>query len=59
MKLQLFPQENAGLDLLSRMAAQGVRGTATLSEALGAEPEEFPRLAEELHALDHTAAGNV
>ncbi|MER2133722.1 MAG: nuclease PIN [Arthrobacter sp.] len=52
MKLRLFPQENAGLDLLSRMAAQAVRGTATLSEALGADPSEFARLAEELHSLE-------
>ena len=52
MKLRLFPQENAGLDLLSRMAAQAVRGTATLSEALGADPSEFARLAEELHAFE-------
>ncbi|MCQ1946431.1 DUF47 domain-containing protein [Arthrobacter sp. zg-Y1171] len=52
MKLQLFPQENAGLELLSRMASQLLRGTSVLAEILGAEPEEFDRLTEQLHQID-------
>ncbi|WP_146359482.1 DUF47 domain-containing protein [Arthrobacter yangruifuii] len=52
MKLQLFPQENAGLELLSRMASQLLRGTAVLAEILGADPEEFDRLTEQLHQID-------
>ena len=49
VKLRLFPQENAGLELLSRMGTQLIRGAGTLSEVLGAEPGEYERLAEELH----------
>lgn len=52
MKLRLFPQENAGLELLSRMGTQLIRGAGTLSEVLGAEPGEYERLAEELHQLE-------
>ncbi|WP_026820890.1 DUF47 domain-containing protein [Arthrobacter castelli] len=49
MKLRLFPQENAGLDLLSEMASQVVLGVQTLSELLGASKDDLDRLAEELH----------
>ncbi|HET8795145.1 MAG TPA: nuclease PIN [Arthrobacter sp.] len=49
MKLRLFPQENAGLDLLSQMASQVTHGVQTLSEILGASTDDFERLAEEMH----------
>ncbi|MBT1003303.1 DUF47 family protein [Paenarthrobacter sp. DKR-5] len=49
MKFRLFPQETAGLRLLSRMAEQLVAGVATLSELLGAPAEAYDRLAEQLH----------
>lgn len=49
MKLRLFPQENAGLDLLSEMASQVVLGVQTLSEILGASKDDFDRLAEQMH----------
>lgn len=49
VKLRLFPQENAGLHLLSDMAAQLNLGVQTLSEILGAATEEFDRLAEQMH----------
>ncbi|MHA7263038.1 DUF47 domain-containing protein [Arthrobacter sp. TMN-37] len=49
MKLRLFPQENAGLELLSRMARQLVLGVGTMSAVLGATTEEYDRLAEEMH----------
>lgn len=52
MRLRLFPQENAGLELLSRMASVVVRGSGTLSEVLGAEPGDYERLAERMHQLD-------
>lgn len=52
MKLRLFPQENAGLELLSQMATQVVRGSSVLSEVLGAKPDELDRLSDELHALE-------
>lgn len=49
MKLRLFPQENAGLDLLSEMASQVVLGVQTLSEVLGASKDDLERLAEQMH----------
>lgn len=49
VKLRLFPQENAGLDLLSQMASQVTHGVQTLSEILGASTDDFERLAEEMH----------
>ncbi|MCC3274157.1 nuclease PIN [Arthrobacter zhangbolii] len=52
MKLRLFPQENAGLELLSRMASQLLRGTGIMAEILGADPEDFDRLTEQLHQID-------
>ena len=55
MKLRLFPQDTAGLELLSRTAAAMVKGTAVLSEMLGADPAEFERLAEELHRIEAEA----
>ena len=56
MKIHLFPQENAGLELLARMAAQLLRGTGVLAEILGADPEEFDRLTEQLHQIDADTA---
>ncbi|GAB3519074.1 hypothetical protein GCM10027402_05210 [Arthrobacter monumenti] len=49
VKLRLFPQENAGLDLLSQMASQLTLGVQTLSEILGASTDDFERLAEQMH----------
>lgn len=49
MKLRLFPQENAGLDLLSQMASQVSLGVQTLSEILGAAKHDFEQLAEHMH----------
>ncbi len=45
----MFPQESAGLDLLSQMARQIVLGTGTLSEILGAGSGEHGRLVEDMH----------
>lgn len=52
MRLRLFPQENAGLELLSRMGSQLLRGVGTLSEVLGAEAGDYDRLAEQMHQLE-------
>ena len=52
MRLRLFPQENAGLELLSQMGSLLVRGAGTLSEVLGAAPDEYERLAEQMHQLE-------
>ncbi|MBO9704215.1 MULTISPECIES: DUF47 domain-containing protein [Arthrobacter] len=49
MKLSLFPQETAGLKLLTQLARQLVLGTGTLSELLGAPAADFDRLVEEMH----------
>ncbi len=49
MRLRLFPQESAGLDLLSQMARQIVLATGTLSEILGAGSGEHGRLVEDMH----------
>ncbi len=49
MKLRLFPQEPAGLQLLSQMARQILEATGTLSEIFGAPVSEHERLVEELH----------
>ncbi|THJ65161.1 nuclease PIN [Arthrobacter echini] len=54
MKLRLFPQENAGPELLSRMARQLVLGVGTMSAILGASTEEYDALSEELH--EHESA---
>ncbi|GAA1049200.1 DUF47 domain-containing protein [Arthrobacter russicus] len=45
MKLRLFPQERAGLNILSQMAQQLVLGVHTLSEIFGAPLKEYPALA--------------
>ncbi|MDQ0925267.1 uncharacterized protein Yka (UPF0111/DUF47 family) [Pseudarthrobacter sp. W1I19] len=49
MKLRLFPQEPAGLNLLSQMAQQIVLGSATLAEILGVPAAEHGRLVEDMH----------
>lgn len=49
MKLRLFPQEPAGLNLLAQMASQIVLATGTLSEILGAPASENARLVEDMH----------
>lgn len=49
MKLRLFPQEPAGLILLSRMARQIRLATGTMAEILGVPASEHARLAEEMH----------
>ena len=49
VKLRLFPQEPAGLNLLSQMARQIVLATGTLSEILGAPASEHARLVEDMH----------
>ncbi|HSU71763.1 MAG TPA: DUF47 family protein [Micrococcaceae bacterium] len=49
MKLRLFPQERAGLDILAKMAQQLVHGVQTLSELLGAPIQDYGDLAERLH----------
>ena len=49
MKLRLFPQEPAGLNLLSLLARQIVLATGTLSEILGAPASEHGRLVEDMH----------
>ncbi|MDQ0675434.1 MULTISPECIES: DUF47 domain-containing protein [Micrococcaceae] len=49
MKLRLFPQEPAGLNLLSQMAQQIVLGSATLAEILGVPADEHGKLVEDMH----------
>ncbi|WP_461173625.1 nuclease PIN [Arthrobacter sp. Z1-9] len=49
MKLRLFPQEPAGLNLLSQMAQQIVLASATLAEILGVPAAEHGRLVEDMH----------
>ncbi len=49
VKLRLFPQEPAGLNLLSQMAQQIVLASATLSEILGVPAAEHGRLVEDMH----------
>lgn len=49
MKLRLFPQEPAGLNLLAQLAGQIVLATGTLSEILGAPASENDRLVEDMH----------
>ncbi|MCC3266245.1 DUF47 domain-containing protein [Arthrobacter gengyunqii] len=55
MRLRLFPQENAGLELLSQMGTVLVRGAGTLSEVLGAESADYERLSEHMHQLEAEA----
>jgi uncharacterized protein Yka (UPF0111/DUF47 family) len=52
VKLRLFPQENAGLELLSSMAQQLVLGVRSMSGILGAAPQDYDQLAEELHQYE-------
>jgi uncharacterized protein Yka (UPF0111/DUF47 family) len=49
VKLRLFPQEPAGLNLLSQMAQQIVLASATLAEILGVPAAEHSRLVEDMH----------
>ncbi|WP_400160026.1 DUF47 domain-containing protein [Arthrobacter sp. BPSS-3] len=56
MKLRLFPQEPAGLNLLSQMARQILLATGTLSEILGAPAAEHSRLVEDMHNHEAKAA---
>ncbi|WP_457972836.1 DUF47 domain-containing protein [Arthrobacter sp. D1-17] len=49
MKLRLFPQEPAGLNLLSQQAHQIVLASGTLAELLGAPSSEHDRLVEDMH----------
>lgn len=49
MKLRLFPQEPAGLNLLAQLAHQITLATGTLSEILGAPASENARLVEDMH----------
>ena len=49
MKLRLFPQEPAGLNLLAQLARQIVLATGTMSEILGAPASENERLVEDMH----------
>lgn len=56
MKLRLFPQEPAGLNLLAQLASQIVLATGTLSEILGAPASENARLVEDMHNHEAKAA---
>lgn len=49
MKLRLFPQEPAGLNLLSQMAQQIVLASGTLAEILGVPAAEQGTLVEDMH----------
>ena len=49
MKLRLFPQEPAGLNLLSQMAQQIVLAGGTLAEILGVPADEHSKLVEDMH----------
>lgn len=49
MKLRLFPQEPAGLTLLSRMAQQIVLASATMAEILGVPAAEHAKLVDDMH----------
>jgi uncharacterized protein Yka (UPF0111/DUF47 family) len=49
VKLRLFPQEPAGLVLLSQMAQQIVHASATMAEILGVPADEHARLVNDMH----------
>ena len=49
VKLRLFPQEPAGLTLLSQLAQQIVLASATLAEILGVPAAEHGKLVEDMH----------
>lgn len=56
VKLRLFPQERAGLGILSTMASELVLAVQPLSEMLGATASDYPALAERLHTHEATIA---
>ena len=56
MKLRLFPQEPAGLKLLSQMAQQIVLASATLAEILGVPADEHAKLVEDMHNIEAKSA---
>jgi len=56
VKLRLFPQEPAGLNLLSQMAQQIVLATATLAEILGVPADEHAKLVEDMHNIEAKSA---
>lgn len=49
VKLRLFPQEPAGLILLSQLAQQIVLASATMAEILGVSAEDHGKLVEDMH----------
>ncbi len=49
MKLRLFPQEPAGLNLLAQMAREIVLAAGTMAEILGAPAADHERLVEDMH----------
>lgn len=49
VKLRLFPQEPAGLILLSQMAQQIVHASATMAEILGVPATEHDKLVDDMH----------
>jgi hypothetical protein len=49
VKLRLFPQEPAGLVLLSQMAQQIVHASATMAEILGVPSGEHAKLVDDMH----------
>ncbi len=55
MKLRLFPQETAALELLADLAQQSVLAVQVLSEMFGAPREEHERIFEELMHIDRRA----
>ncbi|MDJ0320754.1 nuclease PIN [Pseudarthrobacter sp. PS3-L1] len=52
MKLRLFPQEPAGLILLSQMAHQIVLAGQTMAELLGVPASEHIKLVDTIHGLE-------
>jgi len=56
VKLRLFPQEPAGLNLLSQMAQQIVLASATLAEILGVPADEHGGLVEDMHNIEAKSA---
>jgi len=56
VKLRLFPQEPAGLKLLSQMAQQIVLASATLAEILGVPADEHAKLVEDMHNIEAKSA---
>ena len=56
VKLRLFPQEPAGLKLLSQMAQQIVLASGTLAEILGVPAADHAKLVEDMHNHDAKSA---